>query len=145
MNKWDTWAEPLMTPQLISVQGFAFRGWAMSLLVACAPTGSHLSRFSRRSLRLALQSTARRNETDEAVFTITKKTNHSSNMLINGSFFTWAKILLSQPLFVTKFKWKDSLTRIHEFQKDKTGKRTVGAADRMNLMMKIVNYINYIY
>jgi len=57
-----------MTPQLISVQGFAFRGRPMSLLVACAPAGSHLSRFSRRSLRLTLQSTARRNETDEAVF-----------------------------------------------------------------------------
>jgi len=29
-------------------------------------------RFSRRSLRLALQSTARRNETDNTMFTITK-------------------------------------------------------------------------
>ena len=48
--------------------------------------GSHLFRFSRRSLRLALQSTARSNETDEPTFTITK-TNHESNMLINGSFF----------------------------------------------------------
>src|SRR6478609_7024203 len=83
-----------MTPPLISVQGFAFRGRALSLLVACAPAaGSHLSRFSRRSLRLALQSTARRDETDEAVFTITKKTNHSSNLLMNSSFFTWAKLL----------------------------------------------------
>ncbi|MCQ9285064.1 hypothetical protein NQ129_25180, partial [Priestia aryabhattai] len=27
-----------------------------------------------------------------------KKINHESNMLINGSFFTWVKILLSQPL-----------------------------------------------
>jgi hypothetical protein len=41
------------------VQGFAFRGRPVSLLVACAPAGSHLFRFSRRSLRLALQSTAR--------------------------------------------------------------------------------------
>ncbi|MED4393155.1 hypothetical protein P4699_23600, partial [Priestia aryabhattai] len=30
----------------------------------------------RRSLRLALQSAAKRNETDETMFTITKKTNH---------------------------------------------------------------------
>jgi len=51
----------LVTPQLISVQDFAFRGRPVSLPVACAPAGSHLFRFSRRSLRLALQSTARRN------------------------------------------------------------------------------------
>jgi len=59
-------AEPLVTPQLISVQDFAFRGRTVSLLVASAPAGSHLFRFSRRSLRLALQSTARRNETDNS-------------------------------------------------------------------------------
>jgi hypothetical protein len=45
-------------PLLISVQDFAFRGRPVSLLVAKAPAGSHLSRFSRRSLRLALQSKA---------------------------------------------------------------------------------------
>jgi hypothetical protein len=39
---------------------------------AYAPAGSHLFRFSRRSLRLALQSTARRNKTDNTMFTITK-------------------------------------------------------------------------
>jgi len=44
---------------LISVQDFAFRGRAMSLLAAYAPSGSHLFRFSRRSLYLTLQSTAR--------------------------------------------------------------------------------------
>jgi len=43
-----------VTPRLISVQGFAFRGRPVSLLVASAPAGSHLFRFSRRSLRLAL-------------------------------------------------------------------------------------------
>ncbi len=75
-----------MTPQLISVQGFAFRGRPLSLLVACAPAGSHLFRCSRRSLRLALQSTARRSETNKTICTITKKTNHSSNRLMNGSF-----------------------------------------------------------
>jgi hypothetical protein len=88
-----------MTTQLISVQGFAFRGRTVSLLVASAPAGSHLFRFSRRSLRLALQSTAEMNETDETyVHPDKKKTNHSSNMLIKGSFFTSAKILLSQLL-----------------------------------------------
>jgi hypothetical protein len=51
----------LVTPLLISVQDFAFRGRPMSLLVAYAPAGSHLFRFSRRSFRLALQSTARSN------------------------------------------------------------------------------------
>jgi hypothetical protein len=65
---------------LISVQDFAFRGRPMSLLVAYAPVVSHLFRFSRRSLRLALQSTARRNETDETMLTTTKKrtTNQTS-------------------------------------------------------------------
>ena len=87
-----------MTTQLISVQGFAFRGQTVSLLVASAPAGSHLFRFSPRSLRLALQSTAERNETDETYVYPDKKTNHSSNMLIKGSFFTSAKILLSQLL-----------------------------------------------
>jgi len=51
--------EALVTPLLISVQDFAFRGRPVSLLVASAPAGSHLFRFSRRSLRLSLQSTAR--------------------------------------------------------------------------------------
>ena len=55
-----------MTPQLISVQDVAFRGRPLSLLVAYDPAGSHLFRFSRRSLCLALQSTARRNETHES-------------------------------------------------------------------------------
>jgi hypothetical protein len=55
----------LVTPQLISVKGFAFRGRPMILLVACVPAGSHPFRFSRRSLRLVLQSAARRNSTDE--------------------------------------------------------------------------------
>jgi len=49
----------LVTALLISVQDFAFRGRLVSLLVAFTPAGSHLARFSRRSLRLALQSTAR--------------------------------------------------------------------------------------
>ncbi|MGV4966341.1 hypothetical protein ACVB78_11830, partial [Priestia aryabhattai] len=40
------------------VQDFVFRGRPMSLLVAYAPEGSHLFRFARRSLRLALQLTA---------------------------------------------------------------------------------------
>ncbi len=88
-----------MTPQLISVQGFAFHGRPLSLLVALAPAGSHLFHFSRRSLRLAIQSTAKRNETNKTICTITKKTNHSSNRLMNGSFFTWAQLLLSQPLY----------------------------------------------
>ncbi len=43
-----------------SVQDFAFRSRPLSLLVAYAPVESHLFRFSRRSFRLALQSTARR-------------------------------------------------------------------------------------
>jgi hypothetical protein len=47
-----------LIPLMISVQDFAFRGRPVSLLVANAPVGSHLSRFSRRSVRLALQSTA---------------------------------------------------------------------------------------
>jgi len=51
-----------VTPQLISIQGIAFRGRPLSLLVAYAPAGSHLFHFSRRSLCLSLQSTARRNE-----------------------------------------------------------------------------------
>jgi hypothetical protein len=41
------------------MQDFAFRGRLMSLSVAYAPAGYHLFRFPRRSLRLALQSTAR--------------------------------------------------------------------------------------
>jgi hypothetical protein len=47
-------------PLLISVQDFGFRGWPVSLLFAALPQldKSHLSRFSRRSLRLALQSKA---------------------------------------------------------------------------------------
>ncbi|MED4014286.1 hypothetical protein P4606_26860, partial [Priestia aryabhattai] len=40
---------------------------------AFAPAGSHLFRFSRRSLRLALQSTARRNETNKTICIIKKK------------------------------------------------------------------------
>jgi len=44
-----------LAPLLISVQGFAFRGRPMSLLVPSAPAGSHLFRFSRKSLRFALQ------------------------------------------------------------------------------------------
>jgi len=51
MNKWDTWAEPLVTPQLISVQDFAFR----------------------RRLLLALQSTARRIWTGETYVHFNKK------------------------------------------------------------------------
>jgi hypothetical protein len=51
--------ELLVTPLLISVQDVAFRGRAVSLLVAYVSAGAHLFRFSRRSLRLALQSTAR--------------------------------------------------------------------------------------
>jgi hypothetical protein len=43
---------------LISVEDFAFRGRLVSLLVAKAPAGSHLTRFPRRSLRLPLQSKA---------------------------------------------------------------------------------------
>ena len=55
----------LVTTLLISVQDFAFRGRPVSLLAADAPAGSHLFRFSRRSLRLALQSTARSHYIDE--------------------------------------------------------------------------------
>jgi len=55
----DKGAELLETPLLISVQDFAFRERALSLIVPSAPAGSHLFRFSRRSLRLALQYTAR--------------------------------------------------------------------------------------
>jgi hypothetical protein len=55
------------------VQGFAFRGRPVSLLVACAPAGSHLFRFSRRSLRLALQSTARKTYTHETYVNHNKK------------------------------------------------------------------------
>jgi len=58
-----------------------FRGRPMSLLVAYAPAGFHPFRFSRRSLRLALPSTARRNKTDETRVHHNKKTNHKSNML----------------------------------------------------------------
>jgi len=57
--------ESLVTPLLISGQDFAFRGRPVSLLVASAPAGSHLFRFSRRSLRLFLQSTARSNYTHD--------------------------------------------------------------------------------
>ena len=81
------------------MQDFAFRGRPVSLLVAHAPVGSRLFRFSRRSLRLALQSTARRNETDETTLTTTK-TNQELKTLINGSFFTPSKILLSQPFSI---------------------------------------------
>jgi hypothetical protein len=87
-----------MTPQLISVQGFAFRGRPLSILVACASVRSHLFRFSRRSLHLALQSPARRNKTGD---TLTKKRT-VDHMLINRSFFTWVKTLLSQPLFLVE-------------------------------------------
>jgi hypothetical protein len=73
----------------------------VSLLVAYAPVGSHLFRFSRRSLRLVLQSTARRNETNETFVHHNKKTNHESNILINGSFFVSAKLFLSQPFSVS--------------------------------------------
>jgi len=41
---------------------------AVSLLVACTSAGSHLFRFSRRSLRLALQSPARSNYIHETYF-----------------------------------------------------------------------------
>lgn len=34
-------------------------------------------------------------------FILTKKTNHPSNMLIKGPFFTWANIRLSQARFFT--------------------------------------------
>ena len=64
----------LVTPQLISVQGFAFRGRPLSLLVAYAPAGSHLFHFSRRSLRLALQSIARKTYTHETYVYPNKKT-----------------------------------------------------------------------
>jgi hypothetical protein len=56
-----------VTPQLISVQDFAFRRWSLSLLVASA--------FPPGSLRLALQSTARRKETDETYVHHNKKKN----------------------------------------------------------------------
>ncbi len=61
--------ELLVTRLLISVQDFAFRRRPMSLLVACAPAGAHLFRFSCRSLRLALQSTAR----STCIYPINKK------------------------------------------------------------------------
>ncbi|MEH7581649.1 hypothetical protein V7170_07185, partial [Priestia megaterium] len=57
--------ESLVTRQLIFVQDFAFRGRPVSLLVTYAPGGSHLFRFSRKSLRLALQSQARSNYRNE--------------------------------------------------------------------------------
>ncbi|MED4735567.1 hypothetical protein, partial [Priestia megaterium] len=56
-NKLDKGAELLETPLLSSVQDFAFRERALSLIVPSAPAGSHLFSLSRRSLRLALQST----------------------------------------------------------------------------------------
>jgi len=34
------------------------------------------------------------------LYSPSKKTNHESNILINGSFFTWTKMLLSQSLFI---------------------------------------------
>ncbi|MED5247204.1 MULTISPECIES: hypothetical protein [Priestia] len=34
----------------------------------------------------------------KSTFIVTKKTNHSSNSLMSGSFFTSAKLFLSQPL-----------------------------------------------
>ena len=92
-----------MTPQLISVQDFAFRGRPLSLLVACAPAGSHLIRFSRRSLHLALQSTARGNETDKTIFTITKN-EPLINMLISGSFCSGAKILCPSLLLLSRLQ-----------------------------------------
>jgi hypothetical protein len=70
-----------VTPRLISMQGFAFRGRPMSLLVACAPAGSHPFRFSRRSLRLALQTTARSNEIDE---TYVHRDNKKQELLISN-------------------------------------------------------------
>ncbi|MED3830860.1 hypothetical protein P4575_23905, partial [Priestia megaterium] len=57
------------------------------------PAGSHLFRFSRRSLRLALQSTARSNDILETYVHHNKKRTTD----ISGSFFTSAKILLYQP------------------------------------------------
>jgi len=66
MNKWDTWAEPLVTPQLISVQDFAFRGRPLSLLVAF-PAGG----FFLPSNQLLEGS-----EQVKPTFTLTKKTNH---------------------------------------------------------------------
>jgi hypothetical protein len=68
-----------VTPQLISIQGIAFRGRPLSLLVAYAPAGSHLFRFSRRSLCFALPSNQllEGTKTDEtSVHHSKKETNH---------------------------------------------------------------------
>ncbi len=97
----------LGTPHLISVQDFAFRGRPVSLLVAYAPAGSHLFRFSRRSLRLALQSTARSNEIHENYIHHANKKNPNevdspSRISIHRSDLSSTKLLSSQPIFFIK-------------------------------------------
>src|SRR6478735_1506253 len=103
-NKLDKGAGLLVTPQLISVQGFAFRGRPMSLLVSCAPAGSHPFRFPCRSLRLVLQSTARTNYTHKIYIQHNnKKTRTTNQKIINSSHLTSTEILLSQPHFYYLF------------------------------------------
>ncbi len=90
----------LVTTLLISVQDFAFRGRPVSLLVASAPVGSHLFRFSRRSLRLALQSTARSKYIHETyVHHHPKKIRTSWILNQTRSDCPSTNILLFQPLF----------------------------------------------
>ncbi len=85
----------LGTPLLISVHGSAFRGRPLSLLVAYASAGSHLFRFSRRSLRLALQSTAGSNETHE---TYVHHQNKKIRTLYHSDLSS-TNIILYKPLF----------------------------------------------
>ncbi len=108
INSQDKWSGLLVPPLLISVQGFAFRGRPMSLLVACAPAGPHLFCFSRRSLRLALQfqSTARSNCIHETyIHHDNKKTRTINQFSIDSSCLNLTKILLSQPLLYNKVRF----------------------------------------
>jgi len=77
---------------------------AVSLLVACTSAGSHPFRFSRRSLRLVLQSTARTNYTHKIYIQHNnKKTRTTNQQIINSSHLTSTEILLSQPHFYYLF------------------------------------------
>jgi len=62
-----------MTPQLISVQDFAFRGRPMSLLVAYAPAGSHPSAFPAGVFALSSNQLLEGSKQMKPTFTTTKK------------------------------------------------------------------------
>ncbi|MEK1831734.1 hypothetical protein AAAC51_31295 [Priestia megaterium] len=65
-----------MTPQLISMQGFAFRGRPLSLLVAYAPAGLTCSAFPAGVFTLPSNQLLEETKTDETYIHYNKKTSH---------------------------------------------------------------------